>query len=334
MPQTRQRQRHPAGGADCLKTGKGVERHSGICYKFFLTVIFESGWWTATAGLKHIIVFETTINGKTMRTDEFFYELFRFSPESLFKLVRLKVRGRYRFESITVKTTEKRIDGYFRSEDGGEPDVFLEVQGYPDNGIYWRLFREISTVYEQSGEDRRFVAIALFLDEKFDPGNPRLKPTRPNRLITLTLAECLKNVKDNATPLVVLKPLVLEDQAELPKAVEGWKAGIEEMGLPDDRKKALNDLLEYAILQRFKTLTLKEIREMIQLTPLEETVAGKELLEEGMEKGKLIGKIQLLQLLLKQPQTAENDLEFLDMEALDAMCAGLEAELAKNANWG
>ena len=69
---------------------------------------------------------------------------------------------------------------------------------------------------------------------------------------------------------------------------------------------------------------------MIQLTPLEETVAGKEL----MEKGKEIGKIQLLQLLLKQPQSPENALEVLNIEALKAMLAGLEAELAKKANWG
>lgn len=147
-----------------------------------------------------------------MKTDELFYELFRFSPESLLELLQLEVHGRYCF----------------------------------------------------------------------------------------------------ATPLVVLKSLTLADQAELPKAVEEWKAGIEEMGLSEDRKKALNDLLEYAILQRFKTLTLKEIREMIQLTPLEETVAGKEL----MEKGKEIGKIQLLQLLLKQPRSPENALEDLTLKRL------------------
>jgi len=47
-----------------------------------------------------------------MKTDQLFYELFRFSPESLFELVRLPVRGRYRFESITVKTTEKRFYGF------------------------------------------------------------------------------------------------------------------------------------------------------------------------------------------------------------------------------
>ena len=71
-----------------------------------------------------------------MKTDSLFYELFRFSPESLFELLRLPVRGRYRFESITVETTEKRFDGFFMCEHDDDPHVFLEVQGYPDLKVY------------------------------------------------------------------------------------------------------------------------------------------------------------------------------------------------------
>ena len=39
-----------------------------------------------------------------MKTDELFYELFRFSPDSLLELIQLEVRGVYRFESITGTT--------------------------------------------------------------------------------------------------------------------------------------------------------------------------------------------------------------------------------------
>ena len=99
--------------------------------------------------------------------------------------------------------------------------------------------------------------------------------------------ERLKNIRDNATPLVVLKPLTLEDKADLPEAVSQWKAGIDAMGLPDDRRKTLTELLEYAILQRFKTFTLEEIRKMIELTPLEDTVAGKDLIQIGTILSKL-----------------------------------------------
>ncbi|MCP4348975.1 MAG: DUF2887 domain-containing protein [Desulfobacterales bacterium] len=43
-----------------------------------------------------------------MKTDALFYELFQFDPRSLFELMGIDVDGEYIFESITVKTTEKK----------------------------------------------------------------------------------------------------------------------------------------------------------------------------------------------------------------------------------
>jgi len=276
-----------------------------------------------------------------MKTDPLFYELFRFSPESLLELVQLNAPGPYHFESVTVKSTEKRFDGYFKNVGENGPDIFLEIQGYRDDNIYWRLFREICMFHEQRKDHRPFVAVALFIDPSLNPGSPPLKPEPPNQLIRRNLADCLKDIRDNATPLVVLKPLTLEDKADLPEAVGQWKAGIDAMALPEDRKKTLTELLEYAILQRFKEFTLEEIRKMIQLTPLEETVAGKQLIdmgvekgvEKGMEKGRLIGQIQLIQRLLRRPKTPYETLAFLDVEELSPMLANLEADLSNETNW-
>ena len=50
-----------------------------------------------------------------MKTDALFYKLFRISPRSLFRLVGMRPRGRYAFESITVKTREKRFDGFLET---------------------------------------------------------------------------------------------------------------------------------------------------------------------------------------------------------------------------
>ncbi len=103
----------------------------------------------------------------------------------------------------------------------------------------------------------------------------------------------------------------------------------------------MTELLEYAILQRFKTITLEEIRKMIELTPLEETVAVKQLIdqglqkgiekgmEKGMEKGQFIGQIQLIQRLLKRPQTPNESLAILDVEELKTMLTNLEADLGR-----
>ncbi len=94
-----------------------------------------------------------------MKTDSLFYELFRLHPASLFELAGLEPDGEYVFESITVKSTEKRMDGFFRSTDGNGADIFLEVQGYDDTGIYWRLFQEIFTHYARTGSRKPFAAV-------------------------------------------------------------------------------------------------------------------------------------------------------------------------------
>ena len=169
-----------------------------------------------------------------MKTDSLFYELFKLHPASLFELAGLEADGEYAFESITVKSTEKRMDGFFRRTDGSGQNIFLEVQGYDDRKIYWRLLREISTCYEQASDERDFTAVILFVDGKYDPKNcPVEKFTPPNRLIRLYLPKCLKAIGDKASPLTILKPLISEDKAKLPEAVSQWKAEIESLKLSE-----------------------------------------------------------------------------------------------------
>ena len=71
---------------------------------------------------------------------------------------------------------------------------------------------------------------------------------------------------------------------------------------------------------------------MIQLTPLEETVAVKELIqkgvEQGIEKGELIGKIRMAQNVLKRPATPRKTLTDLSIQELESILQKLEAELS------
>ena len=91
------------------------------------------------------------------------------------------------------------------------------------------------------------------------------------------------------------------------------------------------ELLEYAILQRFPKLTVKEVQTMLQLTPLEKTVAGQELIEigikRGIHKGELIGKIQLAQRMLNHPISSQKELAQKSMKALKAILHQLDVEL-------
>ena len=287
-----------------------------------------------------------------MKTDALFYKLFRLAPRSLFRLVRLKMEGQYVFESITVKTTEKRFDGFLKRTDGEGPNIFLEIQGYEDTMIYWRSFREVCIWHEDNRIDKPFILIILFTDKKYDPDNCRLSCRPPCRLIRKNLADCLKTAGKKADVLTVLKSLVLsdrkKDREKLPELVPQWEEDIRSLELPQDETRELTELLLYAILQRFRKLTLKEVKKMIQLTPLDQTVAGQELIqmgmerglerglergiergiEKGVEKGELIGKIRMAQRFLKRRLTPKKRLLQKNADELRATLKKLESALS------
>ena len=283
-----------------------------------------------------------------MKTDALFYELFKIYPKSLFALLSLNMEGDYVFESITVKTTEKRFDGFLKRTDGQGPNVFIEIQGYDDPGFYWRLFREICTWYEQSDNNAPFVAIALFIDENLMPKQcPFVEITLPNQFLQFNLSDCLKAIKDKAGVLTVLKPLVLKKKSQLPELVPQWKLEIDSLNLPENKATLLEELLEYSILQRFPKLTLKEVQQMLQLTPLEKSVAVQQLIrinvtkskkeakeegikegkEKGIKQGELIGEIRTLQRILKYPQSIQSELAEKPLKELRAMLQKLKSDL-------
>ena len=81
---------------------------------------------------------------------------------------------------------------------------------------------------------------------------------------------------------------------------------------------------------------------MLKLTPLDETVAGKELIqigksqgleegrEKGLEKGKLIGQIHMTQNLLKQERTPEEELIRKRKEELQSLFQQLQSQLNRS----
>ncbi len=274
-----------------------------------------------------------------MKTDSLFYRIFKFDPGSLFRLIQLDIKGKYTFESITTKSTEKRFDGHLKPYDDKNPEIFLEAQGYGDNKIYWRMFREICAYYEQNESESHFVAVVLFTNKKFDPGNRPLDCNPPNRLIRAYLPDCLKLLKGNAGVLTVLKPLALARKSELAENLPKWKRDIKSLELSKSDSKTILELLEYAVLQRFKNMTLEEVRKMIELTPLEETAAGKELIQLGIDEGKkegiiegkiegeLIGKILLAQSILKQRKFSKKKLGQMRLRELRLVFKEFEKDL-------
>lgn len=275
------------------------------------------------------------------------------SASGLSELTGLEMKGEYVFESITVKSTEKRLDGFFRRKDGDGPDIFLEVQGYDDPKIYWRLFQELFTYYAQADEIRPFSAVFLFTDKKYDPKNSPISDfAEPNRLIRLYLSDCLKSLGDKASPLTVLKPLTLKRKKQLPEAIPKWKAEIDSLNLSESMNQVVIELMESAIISRFPKITVKEIQKMLHYTPIEKTVVGQELImmgvekgriegriegieqgiEQGVQKGKIIGKIHATQRFLKRRITSEKKLLSQSTDDLKSMLRQLETELMPYSN--
>jgi len=221
-----------------------------------------------------------------MKTDPLFYELFQAAPHTFFELVQIVPPCPYRFESITVKMSEKRIDGVLEPFDISQPYYFLEVQAFPDDVIYWRATREVATFFEQRPhlKDARWQAIVLWVNIDDDPGYGALRllarKPKPN-LLSLDLIDLLKKLPENSLALNVLRPLLAEDEREVRENVVQWVEHIRQAtGADSNLEERLMSVFSQLIEQKFKTLNYKELSQMLRLTPLRETTSGQELLKE------------------------------------------------------
>ncbi len=177
------------------------------------------------------------------------------------------------------------------------------------------------------------MAIVLFLDEKYDPGNCKLACVPPCKFIRCNLKDCLDSIGEKPGALSVLKPFIFSEEDKLPEAVQEWQTDIRSLELSEQKMKSLMDLLIYAILQRFPAMGRKELDKMLNLIPLEETTAVKEIIQlskdEGREEGELIGQIHLAQRLMRKPLTPREKLVEQSIDELSAILDMLEPELSR-----
>jgi len=110
-----------------------------------------------------------------MKTDSIFYQLFQTFPSVLFELIcQPAIEGEdYKFQSVEVKETTKRIDGVFVPTSRNlKPIYFVEVQFQTDADFYYRLFTEIFVYLGQNKPKRDWRAVAVFSQRISDPGVP------------------------------------------------------------------------------------------------------------------------------------------------------------------
>ncbi len=289
-----------------------------------------------------------------MKTDAIFYKLFQVAPQTFFELLQITPACPYRFESLTFKSTEKRIDGLLEPEEAGQPIYFIEVQAFPDQTIYWRTLRQTATFFEQRPKRKEeWQAIVLWLNKDDDPGFgpvPIRDENGRQRLFSIDLLGALKALAESSLVLNVLRPLIVDSEAEVRQNISEWVENIKsDPDLSAESEQRLITVLTQLIEQKFRTLNYKELNKMLRLTPFKETVSYKEALQEDIQEysiEKLTRQIRrrfhfaestieklrfrLQKLTLKELDPLFEDI--FDMKTLRELNAWIDARLSGNGD--
>jgi len=285
-----------------------------------------------------------------MKTDPLFYELFQVQPQIFFELVQVTPSCPYRFESITVKTTEKRIDGVLEPTVAGQPIYFVEVQASPDKQMYWRTSRETSVYFEQRPklQGTEWYAYVIWLNKVDDKGfqKTHIKDNENiQRILSVYLIDILKMLPQNSLALNVLRPLIVDTEQEVRQNIVSWVEQIHQVpDLSPEAEERLLMVMSQFIEEKFKTLSYKELAKMLNLTPFKETASFKEAMQEDrvemlirlMKQKFRFAERTVNQLMLRLRQLTLKDLEqlfgeILKFKSLKQLNAWIDQRLAAQA---
>ena len=257
-----------------------------------------------------------------MKTDISIYDFLALGPDAFRILTGGKqLEGAYAFRSETFKDIERRIDGLFSPVDHDGPVWLLEFQVEKRSTALYNLLTKIGLYGEQ--HPRQDVRGLLIVPCPSD--HPRQPTTvgRPGDIIELIdLEDWLRELfeREPSNPyLAVLAPLIRTEPELRAQAPALWRT-IQQAPLEQAHHERLSALLEYWFMERFRNLSLSEIRKMFQqLTPLQETRAYQEIFAEG----EIEGKIESLTRLLSRrfgplPTWAEQRISKANGDQLDA----------------
>jgi len=268
-----------------------------------------------------------------MKSDPLFYELFQVRPQIFFELANITPACPYRFESITVKSTEKRIDGVLEPSVSGQPIYFVEVQAKPDPQMYWRTVRETSLYFEQRPdlEDTDWYAYVIWLNKINDKGFKKTSiydEQKVQRILSVHLIDILKKLPHHSLALNVLRPLLVDSEEEVRQNIVNWAEQIHQTpDLSPEAEQRLLMVMTQFIEEKFKTLNYEELTKMLNLTPFEQTTTFVETyqrkLQEDLQNYSMDLLIQMVEAKFKFSQKTLNRLvarlRLLTLDDLKAM---------------
>jgi hypothetical protein len=94
--------------------------------------------------------------------------VFKTQPEWLYLLLDEEPPSGCRFDSITVKAIERRIDGVCDNRNNDIPLLVAELQDYLDEQIYLRVVQSM-TILQGQNPRRAVRGVVFFVQDRFDP---------------------------------------------------------------------------------------------------------------------------------------------------------------------
>jgi predicted transposase YdaD len=226
-----------------------------------------------------------------MKTDKLFYRIFLSQPELIAELLSgIPIGCEFEYSAPVVKEKEVRLDGLLtpKSDDQTVPLVFLEAQMQNDSGFYGRFFAGLFTYLNQYKVDRPWRGLLILQSHGQDLGSavPYQMELNGGWVHRLYLEDLL--------PLTNLGPtLSLLRLLVVPDAVVGVDARAILQGASSAAEfLRVLDLVEAILVSKLPSLTVEEIREMLDLqdVSLSETQFFKEVFQQGEDKGEQRGR--------------------------------------------
>jgi predicted transposase/invertase (TIGR01784 family) len=219
-----------------------------------------------------------------MRRDSIFYKLFKFFPGLLFDLTDPPPAStRYRFDSITVKETELRIDGVFLPPDTASPRIvyFAEVQFQKDEALYDRFFTEIFLfLRQQQPPYDDWHGVLIYGSRSLEPRNAHLyRSLLTSEQVTRIYLNEIARDSPYAIGIQLMLLTIVPDAEALPTA----HTLIDQAPTAATPRLSETDILEMIatiMSYRYRQLSWEEIRTMLDLD-MEEPRAFREAREEG-----------------------------------------------------
>jgi hypothetical protein len=262
-----------------------------------------------------------------LKTDAHFLNIFRAFPAELYRLLGLPDPGPCTVQSVEVKELIRRADCLATPEDPAQELLAVEFQLNRDEGIYDRIIMEAASI--RMSQPSRSIRMAIVfgtaaLDPRTAPWNKFVQAIYLDEVIP-----ALARSEPNHFLVALFRPLLEPEDKKVEKFAASDYAKLKNLILPTTHRaispSLLADIFLDWLLQRFTALNTSQISKMIiQLTPLEETVAGKELIGIGLERGMERGmEFTLLRQLARKfgPLSAKlkQQVESLDHQALEEL---------------